>query len=69
MTYPDSDTFDLPYELSGLYERVGFEIAPGTIERVSVVRTGWALRHKGELFPVRRGAGETGKIEVLARTG
>ena len=54
VTYPDTDTFDLPYELSGLYECVGFEVAPGTTERVSVVRSGWALRQKEDLFPVRK---------------
>lgn len=54
VTYPEKDTFDLPYESSGLYECVGFEVAPGTTERVLVVRSGWALRYKEELFPVRK---------------
>ena len=54
VTYPETDKFDLPYELSGLYECMGFEVAPGKAEKVTVVRSGWALRCKEELFPVRK---------------
>lgn len=53
-TYPSEEDFELPYELSGLYECTGFEISPGQTERVRVEKKGWAIRTDERVFPVRR---------------
>ena len=52
--YPKDETFDLPYEASGLYECEGFEVQPGGSDRVKVVRRGWALHSRGRVLPIRR---------------
>ena len=52
--YPDVAQFELSYDDSGLYDCVGFEIAPNAKMRVVVQHKGWAFRHGKSVIPVRR---------------
>jgi hypothetical protein len=52
--YPDGAEFDLTYNESGLYDCLGFEVAPGATVRVAVRSKGWALRNGRALIPIRR---------------
>lgn len=53
-TYPTDEQFDLHYDLSGLYQCNGFEIAPSTACTVKVEKYGWALKKDGRILPIKK---------------
>lgn len=52
--YPNEEKFDLPYEQSGLYDCLEFEVSPSESKRVNVVKKGWALKQRDRILPVRK---------------
>jgi hypothetical protein len=52
--YPQSEEFDLTYDMSGLYDCEGFEVPPGETRHVRVLKRGWALISKERTLPIRR---------------
>ena len=52
--YPNEQEFDLPYEQSGLYDCLEFEVLPSETKRVHVVKKGWAIKQRDRTFPVRK---------------
>ena len=52
--YPNEEEFDLPYEQSGLYDCLEFEVSPSELKRVNVVKKGWAIKQWDRILPVRK---------------
>jgi hypothetical protein len=52
--YPHEAEFDLPYEQSGLYDCLEFEVSPSESKRVNVVKKGWAIKQRDRILPIRK---------------
>jgi len=52
VSYPTENEFELSYEKSGLYECLGFEVAPGKAEKVKIEKQGWAIKTGNTLYPI-----------------
>lgn len=52
VSYPTENEFELSYKKSGLYECLGFEVAPGKVEKVKIEKQGWAIKTGNTLYPI-----------------
>ena len=54
VAYPERKELDLEYEMTGMYDCVGFQLYPDQKKRVFVMQRGWALSCQDRLLPIRK---------------